>query len=162
MSRILPYPGLSLALGAMWLLLHNSLSPATLTGAVLIGLAAPWSLARLEAPRPRLKSFAATFRLAAIVTYDIVRSNIAVGRIILGGARRKPTSGFVAIPLDLTDQYGLALLAIIITSTPGTLWAQYDPARDSLMLHVLDLVDETHWIDLVKQRYEPLLMEMFE
>ncbi|MGH6952012.1 MAG: Na+/H+ antiporter subunit E [Vitreimonas sp.] len=162
MTRIVPYPGLSLALGAMWLLLHNSLSPATLAGAVVIGLAAPWSLARLEAPRPRLKSLAAAFHLGAIVTYDIVRSNIAVGSIILGGGRKARTSGFVAIPLDLTNQYGLALLAIIITSTPGTLWAQHDPARDRLMLHVLDLVDEGDWIRLVKQRYEPLLMEMFE
>jgi multicomponent K+:H+ antiporter subunit E len=162
MKRILPYPGLSLALGAMWLFLHNSLSPAALTGAVLIGLAAPWSLARLEAPRPRVKSFAAAFRLAAIVTHDIVRSNIAVARIILGAGRRPRTAGFVPIPLDLTNQYGLALLAVIITSTPGTLWAQHDPARRHLTLHVLDLVDDGDWIKLVKQRYEPLLMEMFE
>jgi multicomponent K+:H+ antiporter subunit E len=162
MTRIVPYPGLSLALGAMWLLLHNSLSPAAITGAVLIGLAAPWSLARLEAQRLQVKSFAAALRLAAVVTFDIVRSNIAVARIILGGARRKRASGFVAIPLDLTNQYGLALLAIIVTSTPGTLWAEHYPARDRLMLHVLDLVDESDWIRLVKQRYEPLLMEMFE
>jgi multicomponent K+:H+ antiporter subunit E len=162
MNRILPYPGLSLALGAMWLLLHNSFSPAAITGAVLIGIAAPLSLARLEAPRPRVKSFAAAFRLAAIVAYDVVRSNIAVAGIILGAGRAARRSGFVAIPLDLTNQYGLALLAIIITSTPGTLWAQHDPARRQLMLHVLDLVDDGDWIKLVKQRYEPLLMEMFE
>ena len=162
MSRIVPYPVLSIALGAMWLLLHNSLSPATFTGAVLIGLVAPWSLARLEAPRLRLKSLTAASRLGVIVVYDIVRSNFAVARIILGGGRRKRTSGFVAIPLDLTNPYGLALLAIIITSTPGTLWAQHDPALGRLMLHVLDLVDDSDWINLVKRRYEPLLMEMFE
>ncbi len=161
MNRIFPYPGLSLALGAMWLLLHNSLSPVTVAGAALIALVAPWSLARLEMPRLRIASFAAAFRLACIVVHDIVRSNIAVGRIILVGGRKARTSGFVAIPLDLTNQYGLALLAIIITSTPGTLWAQHDPARARLMLHVLDLVDESDWIKLVKHRYEPLLMEMF-
>jgi multicomponent K+:H+ antiporter subunit E len=161
-NSILPYPGLSLALAAMWLLLQNSVAPAALAGAVLIGLVAPWSLARLGAPRLQLKSASATFRLAAIVVYDIVRSNIAVARIILGGGRKARTSGFVAIPLDLTNPYGLALLAIIITSTPGTLWAQHDPARRRLMLHVLNLVDESDWIKLVKQRYEPRLMEMFE
>ena len=162
MRRILPYPWLSLALAALWLLLHNSFSPAALTGAALIGLAAPWSLARLQIPPLRIKSIAAACRLAAIVGYDIVRSNLAVARIILGGAREARRSGFVPIPLDLTHDYGLALLAIIITSTPGTLWAEHNPARRQLTLHVLDLVEESDWIDLVKRRYEPLLMEMFE
>ena len=162
MNRIFPYPTLSLALGAMWLLLHNSLSPATLVGAVLVGVLAPHSLARLSAPRLRLTSVGAAFKLAGVVIYDIVRSNIAVGQIILGGAYTKRVSGFVMIPLDLTNQYGLALLAVIVTATPGTLWAQHEPARGRLMLHVLDLIDESDWIELVKQRYEPLLMEMFE
>ena len=162
MNNILPYPGLSLALGAMWLLLQNSVAPTALAGAILVGLVAPWSLARLKAPRLKLKSFTATLRLGAVVVYDIVHSNISVARIILGGARSARASGFVAIPLGLTNQYGLALLAIIITSTPGTLWAQHDPARGRLLLHVLDLVDESDWIKLVKERYEPLLMEMFE
>lgn len=161
MSRILPYPGLSLVLGLFWVLLHNSLSPATIVGAVLIGLIAPWSLAPLQVERPRLRSIRAAFKLAGIVIYDIIRSNFAVAAIVLSGKRRQRTSGFVSIPLDLADQYGLALLAIIITSTPGTLWAQHDAAQKRLLLHVFDLVDEADYVALVKRRYEPLLLEMF-
>ena len=162
MSRVLPYPGLSIALAAFWLLLNNSISPATLVGAVFIGLAAPWALVPLKAPRPRIKSFTAVLRLVGIVILDIVRSNFAVASIILSGAKRNRTSGFVSIPLDLTNPYGLAFLAIIITSTPGTLWSQHDVAERRLLLHVFDLVDESDWIKLVKGRYEPLLMEIFE
>lgn len=162
MIRVLPYPGLTIALALFWVLLNNSISPATLVGAVLIGLAAPWTLVPLKVLRPRIKSFTAALRLAAIVVFDIVRSNFAVATIILSGAKRIRTSGFVLIPLDLTDRYGLALLSIIITSTPGTLWAQHDAAEKRLLLHVFDLVDEGDWIKLVKERYEPLLLEMFE
>ncbi len=162
MSRIFPYPGLSAALALFWLLLHNSLAPATLVGAALVGLAAPWALTPLEAPKPRIGSVLAIFRLAGIVIYDIVRSNFAVATIILNGATRRRTSGFVPIQLDLRNEYGLALLAVIITSTPGTLWAQHDAARNHLLLHVFDLVDESDWVRLVKGRYEPLLMEIFE
>jgi multicomponent K+:H+ antiporter subunit E len=160
--RVLPYPGLTIALGVFWVLLNNSVSPATLVGAALIGLAVPWTLVPLQVPRPRIKSFTAALRLAAIVIFDIVRSNFAVAAIILGGAKRTRTSGFVPIPLDLTDRHGLALLAIIITSTPGTLWAQHDAAERRLLLHVLDIVDENDWIKLVKARYEPRLLEIFE
>ncbi len=162
MNRVFPYPGLSFALAAFWVLLHNSLAPATLAGAALVGIAAPWTLVPLRAPRPRVNSVTAVLRLAAIVVFDIVRSNFAVAAIILGGAKPHRSSGFVAIPLDLTDRYGLALLAVIITSTPGTLWAQHDAAERRLLLHVFDLVDEGDWIKLVKQRYEPLLREIFE
>ncbi|GIK50051.1 MAG: Na+/H+ antiporter subunit E [Hyphomonadaceae bacterium] len=162
MSRLFPYPGLSLALAAFWVLLHNSLAPMTLLGAVLIGIVAPWSLVPLEAPKLRIGSAVALFKLAGIVIYDIVRSNFAVAAIILGGARHAHTSGFVAIPLELTNRYGLALLAVIITSTPGTLWAQHDAATNRLLLHVFDFVDEADWIDLVKRRYEPLLREIFQ
>lgn len=161
MSRVLPYPGLSVALAAMWALLHNSLSPATLVGALLVGLLAPFALARLKAPRVRIHSVAALFKLAGIVTHDIVRSHFAVAAIILSGAKRQRASGFVAIPLQLTNQYGLALLAVIITSTPGTLWAQHDIGSNRLLLHVFDLIEEGEWVDLVKQRYEPLLLEIF-
>ena len=162
MKRIFPYPVLSAGLAAFWLLLHNTLDHATLAGAILVGVAAPWTLTPLGAQAPRIRSFTALLRLTPIVVIDIVRSNFAVAAILLGGAKRKRTSGFVTVPLDLTDRYGLALLAIIITSTPGTLWAQHDVAERRILLHVFDLVDEADWIKLVKQRYEPLLMEIFE
>jgi len=42
------------------------------------------------------------------------------------------------------------------------LWMQYDSSRGELLVHVLDLVDEDAWIRLLKDRYERLLMEIFE
>jgi multicomponent K+:H+ antiporter subunit E len=162
MSRILPYPGLSLALTAFWLILHNSLTPLTWTGAVLMGLVMPWCLVALDVPKMQIKSYWTLCKLLSIVIYDIIRSNFAVATIILSGSKRRTVSGFVAIPLDITNQYAWALLAVIITSTPGTLWAEHNSATNRLLLHVFDLVDEEDWINLVKRRYEPLLKEMFE
>jgi multicomponent K+:H+ antiporter subunit E len=68
----------------------------------------------------------------------------------------------MTIPLDLRDPTGLAVLAVIITSTPGTAWLDYNSARRTLLLHVFDLVDETAWLNLIKNRYEYLLLEIFE
>jgi multicomponent K+:H+ antiporter subunit E len=39
---------------------------------------------------------------------------------------------------------------------------QYDAAQGTLLLHVFDLAGEANWTDLVKNRYEHLLMEIFE
>jgi multicomponent K+:H+ antiporter subunit E len=97
-----------------------------------------------------------------LVVADIVRSNIAVARIIFGLGRRDRRSGFVRIPLEMRDRYGLTALACIITATPGTLWIEYDGETGAVLIHVLDLVDEDAWIRLIKRRYEQRLMEIFE
>ena len=66
------------------------------------------------------------------------------------------------LSLELRDPYGLATLACIITSTPGTLWVSFDPTQGRLTIHVLDLIEESDWISTIKGRYERLLMEIFE
>jgi multicomponent K+:H+ antiporter subunit E len=62
----------------------------------------------------------------------------------------------------MRDPYGLTALACIITATPGTVWVEYDSAEGTMLLHVLDLVDEDDWVRTVKDRYERRLMEIFE
>ena len=71
-------------------------------------------------------------------------------------------AGFVDIPLEVRHPAALATLACIVTSTPGTSWANYDRGSGVLTLHVLDLVDDAAWVDTVKGRYERRLKEIFE
>ena len=161
MTRLLPFPLISAGLLVLWLLLTETLS----LGQLLLGSAAAlvggWAFAALDPPKARLRRPGAIFRLAALVVADIVRSNFAVARIVLGLGRRERTSGFVNIPLELRDPYGLATLAGIITSTPGTLWVGFDAASGTLTIHVLDLVDESEWVRTIKSRYERPLLEIF-
>lgn len=159
---LLPFPRLSLALLAMWLLLQQSLAPAHLLIGALIALAGPLALRTLDLPHARVRRPQAIARLFALVLDDVVRSNNAVARIILRPGHPRQTSGFVEIPLALRDPYGLTVLATIITATPGTLWAGYDPHRGVMTLHVLDLVDEAAWVARVQNRYESVLKEIFE
>ncbi|WP_404415594.1 Na+/H+ antiporter subunit E [Brevundimonas vesicularis] len=162
MRRVLPYPILSLGLFVASILLSASVAPPSLALAVLLALLAPIIMLALGVDRVRVRAPMAIMRLAIDVIGDIVRSNWAVSHIILGRRRHERTSGFIHIPLDLRDRYGLAVLAIIITSTPGTLWVEYESATGRLLLHVLDLVDEETWVRLIKDRYERRLMEIFE
>jgi len=55
-----------------------------------------------------------------------------------------------------------AVLAAIVTSTPGTIWADLTRDGRTLTLHVLDLRDEDQWVRTIKQRYERALIEIFE
>lgn len=162
MKRRPPIPVLPLFLAAMWLLLNDSLTPGHVVLGIVFALlvtAAVGALRPLPAWPHRLR---VAIGLCWHVFVDIVRSNLAVGRIILGASRRQPLIGFMKIPLDMRDPHGLAMLAVIITGTPGTVWAGHDAENNVLTLHVLDLKDEAYWVRTIKQRYERPLMEIFE
>jgi len=162
MSRILPFPRLFLALLAMWLLLNQSVSLGQILFGTLVAFLASWTMAAFDPQPARLRRPMAMVRLAGRVFVDVFRSNMAVARIILAGRGNQGTQDFMMVPLELRNHYGLATLAIILTGTPGTLWVNYDPAKGQLLLHVLDLVEEGYWPTLIKERYETLLMEIFE
>jgi multicomponent K+:H+ antiporter subunit E len=146
----------------LWLLLQQSLSLGHILLGTAIALFAARGMAALRPQKAHIRFSSAIPRLAGIVIADIVRSNIAVGRIILSRRQSPRTAGFIHLPLDMRNHYGLAVLGMIITATPGTLWMQHDSTRSVLLVHVLDLVDEDAWIQLIKHRYERLLMEIFE
>jgi len=159
MSRILPYPLLAVSLLAMWLLL-NGLSLGHLVLGSAIGVAASNVTAALQPPRSRIARWRLIPRLIAIILVDVWRSNVAVARLILLPGRHRRVSGFVVVPLELREPAALAILACILTCTPGTAWVEYDSTANKLLIHVFDLVDEAHWIDLIKNRYERLLLEI--
>ena len=80
--------------------------------------------------------------------------------MVAAGTRLR--SGFVPVRLELRDRNALAVLAIIITATPGTCWLEYDPETGLLLLHVLELDPDEDWQARIRGRYESLLMEIFE
>ncbi|MCW8084420.1 Na+/H+ antiporter subunit E [Sabulicella glaciei] len=159
MRRFLPYPLAALALLLTWLLL-TGLSPATLLLGVVLAWLGTWLLRVMDPPRLRLRRFRVVLDLMWVVAAEIARSNFAVARIVLAPRPRTLSSGFVRIPLEMRDPIGLAALACIITATPGTVWVEYDSADGTMLLHVLDLIDETEWAGIIKNRYERRLMEV--
>lgn len=161
MSRLFPHPLLSVGVFVASVLLSASLAPPSILLGLVMALAAPQVMRAMRVDPVRVRAPGAIAVLAARVIIDVLRSNLAVAQILVG-RRADRVSGFIHIPLDLKDRYGLAVLALIITSTPGTLWVEYDRARGRLLMHVLDLVDEETWVRTIKDRYERLLMEIFE
>jgi multicomponent K+:H+ antiporter subunit E len=163
MKSWLPYPVLSLSLAAMWLLLNATLDPGQALLGVALGTGGGLVAARLRPPVSRVRLPLRTVAaLLGLMLMDIVRSNIAVGRIAFHPRIRGRTAGFISMPLEVRHPGALAILACVITATPGTSWARYDGARNILTIHVLDLIDEAAWIRQFKDRYERRLLEIFQ
>ncbi len=162
MKRTVPHPVLSAALVLMWMIL-TSFSLGNLLLGSAIAVLAGWVVSRLRPKRVEIHSWKALLILGYRVFCDIVRSNVTVANLILRGPSdpdRHP--GFIQIDLRLRDRNALALLSVIITSTPGTAWVEYDPEDGRLLMHILDLREGEDWQSIISGRYEGLLMEIFE
>jgi multicomponent Na+:H+ antiporter subunit E len=130
---------LLLLLAAAYVLLTGNLEPVNLLFAAGIGAVA------LLLWRPRLRprdwrnaplSAWALVRYVALLAVDVIRSGLAVARIVL--SRDLPIQpGIIAIPSRCATELGTALSAHAITITPGEMVIEISP--DGVMYtHCLD------------------------
>jgi multicomponent K+:H+ antiporter subunit E len=163
LKRLLPFPVVSLALCALWLLVNQAVDPANLLFGAVLGIAVPLLTRRLQPlGYPRLRKPLVFVRLVGMASVEIVRSCLDVCRIILFRDHAKVNSQFIRVPLTMRDPHGLAMLSCLINMTPGTVWIEILPEHHELALHVFDLKDRDWWVETIKTRYEAPLMQIFE
>jgi multicomponent K+:H+ antiporter subunit E len=160
MKRLLPAPLMSATLFVVWLLLNQHAGLATLAMAAVLAIALPLLTSPLRPLPARVRRPGTAVALLLTVAVDAVVSNLQVARSVWQ-PRTRPRSAFVHIPLDLDDPTGLAVLAIITTVVPGTVWCELAVDRSTLLLHVFDVDDESAFVARYKARYERPLLRMF-
>jgi multicomponent K+:H+ antiporter subunit E len=162
LEKIVPAPLSSAALFALWLALARSTS----LGQVLLGLGlalgVPILTANLRPTKVRVKRPLVVMRFIVRVARDVLISNFEVARGVIAWRRRPPQSRFVVVPLELRDPLGLAVLAMVTTIVPGTVWSELALDRSALLLHVWNVGDEEGFVARFKARYETPLREIFE
>lgn len=163
MRRLLPHPVLSAVLFTGWLLLAGFTTGQALL-ALAVALLLPWAVHRLvDEPLGHVRGWpgaAAAVRFTLLVTWDIVVANVVVARLILGRpATLRPV--YVEVPLELEQPLAIALLASVITMTPGTVSSDLSADRRRLRVHVLHTGDPEAVVAQIKARYERPLKEIF-
>lgn len=159
--RVLPHPLLSAILLFAWLLLVNDFSLGHWLLGAFLGLTIPLLCRNLLLSAPRIRRPGLLLRFLGLVLYDIVLANLQVARLVLG-PRSRLQPGFVEIPLELTDDLAITILASVITLTPGTVSADLSDDRRTLLVHGLDVPDPQALAADIKVRYEAPLKEVFE
>lgn len=144
----------------MWLSLSASVDAAAVLLAAIVAVLGPVLTAPLRPTPVRMRRPLVAARLLGRVILDSLRSNVAVLIAVL--SRRPLRSAFVRVPLDVRDPNALAVLAMIVTATPGTAWAELAHDRRALLIHALSLEDGPGLVATIKRRYERPLMEIFE
>jgi multicomponent K+:H+ antiporter subunit E len=163
MRRLLPHPVLSALLVLGWLLLAG-VSPGQLVFGLAVAFVLPLATRRFfDEPFGHARGLRAAARAAsftALVLWDIVLANVGVARLVLGPMQRLRPA-YVEVPLELEQPLAIALLASIITMTPGTVSADLSDDRRRLLVHVLDTADPAALVAAIKSRYEHPLKEIF-
>ncbi len=170
--RWLPTPFRSLFLFMVWLLLNNSVSVGHLVLATIFAILIPILSFSLREPQPLILKPGLALKQLLIVLYDIVIANLQVALLILGPSKNLRPA-FIKVPIDLTHDMPITILASSVSLTPGTVSAEVYPIAESLpegeeptqrylLIHVLDLKDEEALIKQIKQRYEAPLKEIFQ
>ena len=160
LDRVLPFPSLSLILWLAWMLLSGFTAGHALLGAVLAVLL-PLTTRPFWPNVPRIRNLPRMFGFVVVVLYDIIVANVSVAIKVLGPLKSlRP--GFVEFPIELDDDFAIALLASTISLTPGTVSADVSQDRQTLLIHALDVDDPDALVAEIKQRYERSLKEIFE
>lgn len=162
MKRIFPAPVLSVAIFVLWLVLNQSLEPGQALLGLLVAVLAPLLSAPLRPVPVRIRHPLTVLRLTFDVLHDVAVSNVQVAHRIATQRWRAPHAMFVTVPLELRDPNGLAVLAIITTVVPGTIWSELAVDGNQVLLHVFDVDDAAAFIGHFKDRYEKPLREIFE
>lgn len=161
LRKWLPHPLLTPVLTAVWLLLNNSLAPGQLLLGLLLGWAIPRFTLAFWPERVRIRHPWRLLRFVGVFLHDVLIANLVVARLVLAGPRHLRPA-FVVVPLAISDDLAISLLANIICLTPGTVSARLSEDRRQLLVHALDCADPAHLVATIKTRFEQPLKEILE
>lgn len=151
--------GRALALALVWVALTGEASPAN----VVLALALAAAALALGGPLGR-EGFARVrpLRLFGFVAYflgQLLLANVRVARAVLG-----PLGGLrpaiVAVPLRVDRDAEIALLASLITLTPGTLSLEVSGDRRTLYVHALGVRDPDALRREIREGFERRILEV--
>ena len=158
-QRWFPHPLVSVIVGLSWLMLNHSLEAGSMVMALILAIGIPRLVQPFIAHTPNIKWLPA-IKLFFVVLWDIIICNIQVAKLVLGPMHKMQPKWF-RVPLETQHDEVNTLLAMIITTTPGTVTAGIDQDRGDILVHALSTDDAGAEIQNIKQRYEQPLMQIF-
>lgn len=159
LDRILPHPFVSIIVALSWLMLGNSAELFDFIVAFILAFIIPKLIQPFIVRTPNIH-WVLAIKLTAMVLWDIIICNIRVAQQVLGPTKNLHPKWF-RVPLDTDHDHVNTLLAMIITTTPGTVSAGIDQERGDILVHSLSTDDPEADILDIKKRYEAPLMAIF-
>lgn len=152
---------LNLLLALLWGALSDSLTPAGLLTGFVLGALVLAVAERALGPARYLRRLIRSLVLAGVFLVELVRSSLQVAREVLT-PRHRMRPAVLEVPLDLENETAIALLANLVSLTPGTLSVDVASDRSSLYVHAMYADDPDAVRRAIKRDFERRVREVFE
>lgn len=106
-----------------------------------------------------IKRIAAGVVLSAIFVRELVLSSFIVARTAFARDLNVQPA-IVAVPLDLRTDLGVAIVANLVSLTPGTTSLHTSTDGKILYVHALDVLDEDEVVSAIKTSFEKWVRRM--
>jgi len=158
---LFPHPVLTLLLAIIWTMLQNEVSAGMVVFGIILGIIIPRMTSIWWPDRPKGFHLGKMVTYSIMVMWDILVANVQVAWIVLSVPNAKLKPAWIVIPLELREPEAITLLAGTITLTPGTVSADLSSEGCSLLVHVLHTTDPDAEVDVIMNRYQRRLKEIF-
>jgi len=91
--------------------------------------------------------------------YELVKANLQVAYEVIT-PNLNMTPGIVAVPLDISSDFQITMLANLITLTPGTLSLDVSEDKKVLYVHSMYIKDREEFIKGIKTGFEKRIIEI--
>lgn len=145
-----------------WVAITGAVTAPNLALGLLIALTATWLLRRAFALPPFGRRLWRVLSLTGFFLGALVASAMRVAIVVLTpdlGRRLRPA--IIAFPLSVTSDAEIALLANLVTLTPGTLSVDVSDDRKWLYVHVLTLTSREAVIAEIAGGFEARVKAVF-
>lgn len=150
-------------LALIWAATTNNFSGLNLVFGAVIGGVAVLLLREMVVGRSTLRHGRRALSLLFLFLRELVVSAYRVAVLVLRpDMKERIQPGIVAVPLTVTSDAEITLLANLITLTPGTVSIDVSEDRKHLYVHVLVMTDKQAAIDDIKNGFERKVRELFE
>ena len=152
---------LNISLAIVWVVLTNEFTPANFA----VGFILVYFLLGVTEPalRPGSHYFGRvrrTFSLLFFFLWEVIVASLRVAYRVLD-PRLHIHPAVLAIPLDVKTDAEIALLANMITLTPGTLSLDVSDDRSVMYVHAMDVRDVDAFKREIKDGFERRILEAF-
>ena len=150
----------NILLAVNWALLTGHFTLENLVSGYVLGFVLLWILRRTFSGTGYFLKVRKALGFFIAFLWELFRANLSVARTVLFEPRDRINPAFLAIPLEAKTDAEIALLANLITLTPGTLSLDVSEDRRMLYIHTLDVEDVDALRVEIKRNLERRLLEV--
>ncbi|MUV39557.1 Na(+)/H(+) antiporter subunit [Lentibacillus sp. JNUCC-1] len=150
---------INLIIACMWMFLKESYTFASFVSGYLWGILLLLLLNRFIPDSFYMRRVGKVIKLLLLFVKELLLSNIEIVKLVY---KRNPEfePGIFKLPLDLTSNWEITLLANLITLTPGTLSVAVSDDNSHIYIHAMDIDDMDESIQSIKDTFEKAIMEV--